>query len=82
MQIALDQTYSSVPTKRHWNEIKHILRYLRGTSDMDFYYSKESKSQLIGFANVGYLLDPHKVRSQTGYIFTYGGTTISWRLVK
>ena len=50
---------------------------------MGFYYSKESKSQLIEFANAGYdLLDPHKVRSQTGYIFTYGGTTISWRSVK
>ena len=69
--------YSSTPTKRHWNEIKHILRYLRGTSDMGFYYSKESKSQLIGYTNVRYLFDPHKVRSQMGYIFTYGGTTIS-----
>ena len=38
--------YSSAPTKRHWNGVKHILRYLRGTSDMDLYYSKESKSQL------------------------------------
>ena len=32
--------YSSAPTKRHWNGIKHILRYLRGTSDMGLYYSK------------------------------------------
>ena len=38
--------YSSAPTKRHWNGVKHILRYLRGTSDMGLYYSKESKSQL------------------------------------
>ena len=32
--------YSSAPTKRHLNEIKHILRYLRGTSDMGLFYSK------------------------------------------
>ena len=49
---------------------------------MDLYYSKESKSQLSRYENVGYLSDPHKTRSQTGYVFTYGGTTISRRLVK
>ena len=35
--------YSFAPTRRHWNEIKHILRYLRRTSDMSLYNSKESK---------------------------------------
>ena len=74
--------YSPASTKKHWNEIKHILQYLRGTSDMSLYYSKESKSQLIGYANAGYLSDPHKARSQTGYVFTYGGMTISWRSTK
>ena len=45
--------YSSTPTKRHWNGIKHILRYFHGTIDMGLYYLKESKSQLIGYANAG-----------------------------
>ena len=49
---------------------------------MGLYYSKELKSQLIRYTDAGYLLDPHKARSQTGYVFTYGGTTISWRSVK
>ena len=26
--------YNSTPTQRHWNCIKHILRYIRGTIDM------------------------------------------------
>ena len=49
---------------------------------MGLYYPKESKSQLIGYADVGCLSDPHKARSQTRYVFTYGGTTISWRSIK
>ena len=69
--------YSSAPTKRHWNEIKHILIYLRGTSDMVLFYSKAMEPRLLGYANAGYLSDPHKARSQTGYIFTYGKTAIS-----
>ena len=74
--------YSSTPTKRHWNGIKHILRYLRGTSDMGLFYSKAMEPQLLGYVDAGYLLDPHKARSQTGYIFTYKNTAISWRSFK
>ena len=58
--------YSSTPTRRHWNGIKHILRYLKGTSDMGLFYSKESKQQLLGYEDVGYLSDPHKARSKPG----------------
>ena len=63
------ERYSSAPTKRHWNGIKHILRYFRGTSDMRLFYSKEMEPQLLGYADAGYLSDPHKARSQTGYIY-------------
>ena len=49
---------------------------------MDLYYSKESKSQLIKYTNARYLSDPHKARSQRGYVFTYGGTIIYWRSIK
>ena len=37
---------------------------------------------MIGYADANYLADPHKGRSQIGYLFTYGGTAISWRSVK
>ena len=80
--VTLLARYNSAPTKKHWNEIKHILRYLRGTSDMGLFYSKAMEPQLLGYVDAGYLSDPHKARSQTGYIFTYGNTAISWRSVK
>ena len=74
--------YNFAPTRRLWNGIKHILCYLRGTTDMGLFYSMESKQQLLGYANVGYISDPHKGRSQTGYVFNCNGTVISWRSVK
>jgi hypothetical protein len=74
--------YSSAPTRRHWNGVKHVLCYLRRTTDMRLFYSKGSNSQLIGYANAGFLSDLHKGRSQTGYLFTCGSTAISWRSVK
>ena len=74
--------YNSAPTQRHWNDIKYILRYFRGTIDMSLFYSRGSKQQLVGYVDVGYLSDPHKGRSQTGYVFNCNDTTISWRSVK
>jgi hypothetical protein len=37
---------------------------------------------LVGFADARYLSDPHNGRSQTGYVFMCGGTSISWRSMK
>ena len=45
---------------------------------MGLYYSLSSKSGLVGYADTGFLTDPHNGRSQTGYVFLYGGTVISW----
>ncbi|PHU15248.1 DEAD-box ATP-dependent RNA helicase 35B [Capsicum chinense] len=58
------------------------LIYLRGTIDLELFYPNESKSEMIGYTDAGYLSDPHKARSQTGYLFTYGGTTILWHSMK
>ena len=49
---------------------------------MGLFYSRESKQQLLGYADAGHLLDPHKGRSQTGYVFNCNGTAISWRSFK
>ena len=49
---------------------------------MGLFYPKAMEPQLLGYADARYLLDPHKGQSQTGYIFTYGNTVISWRSVK
>ena len=49
---------------------------------MGLFYPNGSKPQLVGYADAGYLSDPHKGRSQSGYLFTYGNTIISWRSVK
>ena len=49
---------------------------------MSLFYSKESNQQLFGYADTRYLSDPHKAKSQTGYMFNYNETAISWRSFK
>ena len=74
--------YSSAPTRRHWNGIEHILRYFSETTYLGLFYPNRSKPLLVEYADVGYLFDPHKDRSQTGYLFTFGNIVISWRSIK
>jgi hypothetical protein len=49
---------------------------------MGLFYQKDTKSKLVGYADAWYLSDPHKARSQSGYVFIYGVTVISWRSTK
>lgn len=83
--------YSSEPTKRHWSGIKQVLRYLARTRDYGLLYrrggTKRNVSELItddlyGYADAGYLSDPHKARSQTGYVFMSAHGAISWKSTK
>ncbi|KAM2225154.1 hypothetical protein FF2_018965 [Malus domestica] len=76
--------YSNVPTRRHWNGVKDIFCYFKGTTDLGLFYTHESSrgaaasldprvnSCLIGYADAGYLSNPYMVRSQTSYVFTVG----------
>ncbi|KAF3643500.1 hypothetical protein FXO37_21973 [Capsicum annuum] len=60
------------------------LMYLANTTRPDIAFSVNllESFDLVGYADAGYLSDPHKVRSQTGYVFICGGTAISWRSTK
>lgn len=56
--------------------------YLSGTSDLGLFFPTNTDHILTGYADAGYLFDPHDGKSQTGYIFLAGSTTISWRSSK
>ena len=66
--------YSNAPTRKHWNGVKDIFRYLKGTTDLGLFYTRKSPSgaapyspqidsRLVGYAYAGYLSDPHRARS-------------------
>jgi hypothetical protein len=70
------------PTMRHWNGVKHLLRYLKGTSDLGLYYQRSNPTEIRGFADSGFRTDPNAGKSQTGYIFLKCGAPISWKSMK
>ena len=73
--------YMSNPGKVHWEAVKWILRYLKGTKDVGLLFDGKSDRAklLLGYVDADYRQDLDGRRSTTGYIFTLGGGCISWR---
>ena len=72
--------HSAAPTKRHLVGAKQILRYLNGTRDIGLFYQKNQDMTMIGYTDASYMSDPHNARSQTRFVFLYGG--VSWKSSK
>jgi len=64
----------------HFKAAKHLLRYLRGTSDLCLTFNANAGSRiLLGFADADWGGCQDTRRSTSGYVFkTFGGVT-SWR---
>ena len=46
------------------------------------FYPNKAIQELVGYANMIYLLDPHKAQPQTNDVFTFKSIVISWCLTK
>ncbi|GKC37860.1 retrovirus-related pol polyprotein from transposon TNT 1-94 [Tanacetum coccineum] len=75
--VGVVSRFMSNPGREHWEAVKWLLCYLKGTSKATLYFSRK-EVVLEGFSNLDYggCLDSGK--STTGYVFTVGGTTVSW----
>ncbi|KAL6322459.1 hypothetical protein AAG906_008114 [Vitis piasezkii] len=72
--------FMSNPGKAHWEAVKWIMRYLKGSSSVCLVYGNgDVSSGLVGFTDSDHGGDLMKRRSLTCYIFTLFGCAISWR---
>ena len=66
------------PTKLFWKAGKHVLRYLRGTSEYGLWYRQTDEVKLHGFTDANWAGIPFNRKSTSRGIFSIGSTTISW----
>jgi hypothetical protein len=59
--------------------VKRIFRYLRGTSDVGLIYGSDTECLVTGYSDSDYAGDVDTRRSMTGYVFTLGGSVVSWK---
>ena len=55
--------------------------YLKGTMEFGLLYGglRHKGHKLVGYVDSDFAGDLHKMRSQTGFIFTLGGCTVNWK---
>jgi hypothetical protein len=69
--------FSHAPNKIHWQAVKRIFRYLKGTIHHGLLYEKETNPQLVGWSDADWAGDETR-RSTGGYLFFFGKAIISW----
>ena len=75
--VGIVSRFMSRPGKQHWEVVKWILRYLRGSSYTCLYFTGASL-KLQGYVDANFASDIDSKKSTIGFIFTLGGTAISW----
>ncbi|XP_055854637.1 uncharacterized protein LOC129918242 [Episyrphus balteatus] len=70
--------YNQNPGKSHWNAIKRIFRYLKGTINTKLVFNKNSSNNLLGYCDADWASDTDERLSTTGYVFKLQGAAISW----
>lgn len=70
--------FNNNPGKAHWQAVKRILRYVKGTSHMKLEFSKKSNSKITGYSDSDWGGDLDDRKSNTGYVFKMNGGAISW----
>ena len=71
--------YLENPGSMHWNVVKSMLRYLKGTKDYGLMFRKIGHLNLVGYCDSSWSDDVDNSRSTGGYVFYLGGTAISWK---
>ncbi|KAL3835280.1 hypothetical protein ACJIZ3_003671 [Penstemon smallii] len=76
--VGIVSRFLSNPGKEHWEAVKWIMRYLRGSSDLRLCFGSE-KPTLIGYTDSDMAGDIDSRKSTSGYLVSFAGGAVSWQ---
>uniref|UniRef100_A0A2N9IGQ9 CCHC-type domain-containing protein n=1 Tax=Fagus sylvatica TaxID=28930 RepID=A0A2N9IGQ9_FAGSY len=72
--------YMANPGREHWNAVKWIFRYLKGTAEHGILFSRQpGTNSVVGYVDADYAGEVDDRRSTTGYVFTLSSGPICWK---
>ncbi|KAH9806495.1 hypothetical protein KPL71_002780 [Citrus sinensis] len=79
--VSVVSRYLSCPGKVHWNAVKWIMRYLKGSSTCGLLYgkTKSDKIEVMKFVDSDFAGDLDRRKSTSGYMFVLNSYLISWK---
>ncbi|CAG7852816.1 Retrovirus-related Pol polyprotein from transposon TNT 1-94 Includes: RecName: Full=Protease; Includes: RecName: Full=Reverse transcriptase; Includes: RecName: Full=Endonuclease [Serendipita indica DSM 11827] len=71
--------YNSNPGEQHWNAVKHVLRYLKGSQDLKLICSPTSSTDFFtAHSDADLSGNPDNSRSTGGYVLSVGSGAVMW----
>ena len=78
--VTVVSKFLSNSRRMHWDAVKWIFRYLKGTIYYGIMFSKQQSDPSVrGYVDADYVGDLDDRRSTIGYVFTLGGRPICWK---
>lgn len=79
--VGIISRFKESPRVSHMFAVKHVLRYVKGTTNFGVLYPNETRCadvDLIGFTDSDWKKDPDEKKSIAGYVSMYCIAPISW----
>ncbi|XP_059217634.1 uncharacterized protein LOC131994774 [Stomoxys calcitrans] len=70
--------FSTNPGRAHWEAVKRVMRYLKGTATVGLEYKFDVEISIVRYCDADWAGNTDDRQSTTGYIFIYQSAAISW----
>jgi Reverse transcriptase (RNA-dependent DNA polymerase) len=76
--VGLLSRFSASPSKKHWEAVLRVFKYLKGSKELELVYKRGDTSQLVGYSDADYAGDLSDRKSTSGYLTMFIGGAIQW----
>ncbi|XP_071580046.1 uncharacterized protein [Temnothorax nylanderi] len=76
--VSVLSQFSEMPDESHWNGIKRIFRYLKGTIDHGIVFGQFKDNNLVAYSDSDWAGDVNTRKSTTGWLCLLNGGPVAW----